>query len=229
MKAPYFARKREFFVQTSPYWALRDLRDVPDGTGPPVQPCPLLRGASWLEPPDKKKRKRTDDEQLAPSLLEVSEVPDLDDPELSGASMPDAMQAVLAHARNGGNDSGDAFEFLPAYIPSYDTDQQLDSLSDVGDVDVEELQEQIGSIFQGTDELLFDPSLNGTILLGELSRQNSSRGLKRQASACEPDDVEDGAALVRTSSSRQRAQKAWAILRRQVSDDVAKVAAGNSM
>eukprot|EP01051_Picozoa_sp_SAG22_P008465 SAG22_NODE_646_length_8200_cov_8.958400_2_plen_764_part_00 len=57
-QAPYFARKREFFNQASPYWELKDLRSDPDGSGPPVQPCPLLRGAAWLPPPDKKRKKR---------------------------------------------------------------------------------------------------------------------------------------------------------------------------
>ena len=206
-------------MQTSPYWELKDLRDVPDGNGPPVQPCPLLQQATWEEPPDKKnKRKR--DEPAEP----LKGVPDLGDAELSD-KMPDVMQAVLEQARVGSDFPSDdePFGFLPAYIPSYDSDQQLDALSDIGDVDIDELQEQIGSIFQGTDELLYDPSLNGTVLLGELSRQNSARGLKRQASACEPDgDAEGGFVLVRTTSSRQRAQRAWAILKSQVSNDVAK-------
>eukprot|EP01052_Picozoa_sp_SAG31_P003652 SAG31_NODE_143_length_22627_cov_14.541347_9_plen_158_part_00 len=135
--------------------------------------------------------------------------------------MPTELKVLLADSTP---HLEDAYGYVPPvfYQPHYDIDHGLDSLSDIDDVDVEELQEQIGSIFQGTDELLFDPNLNGTVLVGQLSRQNSSRGLKRQASACEPDDdVEDGAALLRTSSSRQRANRAWAILRRQVSSDVA--------
>eukprot|EP01050_Picozoa_sp_SAG11_P014009 SAG11_NODE_1683_length_4450_cov_2.569984_3_plen_403_part_00 len=273
--APYFARKRAFFVQSSPYWALKDLRESPDGSGPPVQPCPLLRGDAWKPPPEKKRKREAAvsgaaanggtnplkrpkasggkttaaaaaaaaaaaEAQSSCSVEEValakaaaaaaattSDHETFSPESIAEASpvMRDEMEAVLARAGSKIAPEeaifDDDVDFLPAYIPSYGSDSELETLSSLGDLpDIDELQEQISAVFQGTDELLFDPTLNSTALLAStLSRTNSARGLRRQASACDEGDapVEDGAALVRTSSARMRAERAWSLLRRQVS------------
>ena len=215
--ANVFAKRRASFVQTSPYWELKELA---------VNPCPLLRGGSWVQPVSKKQGHpgsviKGNADSVPPMGAEASE-------DAAGTLRRSASAGERDMETEIGSLGGvQAFSKIQAslpYQPSYGDDVKM-SPQDLVEMNVSladdtfaELEEDIAAIFQGNDACIFNPSFRGTVIQGQLSRQNSSRGLKRQASACDEPES-SGAELVRPSSSRRRAQKAWSILRSQVSQN----------